>query len=229
MKVFRICSWALLIIGLVFKMLHWPGGSLITVVGTTLLFVHSLIFLGLNANRQLTQSLMNVTVAIWMIYLMFRVQYWSNSQSFLLIAIALTIASTFCYILIKEKPKKSVIPFYGVVVLGLLLASTRAYQVHSFMALNPILYSKGRTIDYYGWDKQTWFLYLAGDFDEALVANEKALEALDAFALSGKDYFMGPYEWVSGANTQSIILNRKNQIQQKNWTQFIDEASMSQQ
>lgn len=222
MKVFRICSWAIFIIGLLFKILHWPGGSLWAVLGATLLLVHSLIVLAMNAKNQLTQSLMNVAIAAWMVYLLFRVQYWNHAQTVFLIALALTITASMCHVILTNKPKNSAMPFYGVVVLGLLLSSTRAHQVHGFMALNPVLYSKGRTIDYYGWDKQTWFLYLAGKYDEALEANEKALQAHNAFAESGRDYSMGPYFFETGTDAYTILLNRKNQIEQKSWKHFMN-------
>lgn len=223
MKVFRICSWAIFIIGLLFKILHWPGASLLAVLGATLLILHSLIFLAKNAKNQLTQSLMNVAIAAWMVYLLFRVQYWNHAQTVFLIALALTITASMCHVILTNKPKNSAMPFYGVVVLGLLLSSMRAHQVHGFMALNPVLYSKGRTIDYYGWDKQTWFLYLAGKYDEALEANEKTIQAL-TLRIEHTDLPPSHHYFHINGDLKSYLTGRKVQISQRTWNQFIEDS-----
>jgi len=55
------------------------------------------------------------------------------------------------------------------------------------------------------WDKYSFFLYLDGDYNEALMANEKAL---------GIANVSGEKEWVNK------IMEHRNQISSKSWKRY---------
>ena len=59
------------------------------------------------------------------------------------------------------------------------LSFVPTHKVHYFVSMTEFLNSEYRDKDYWGWDKQSWFLYLDEKYEEAEEANNKALRAIE--------------------------------------------------
>lgn len=220
MRIFHIISWAISAAGFLFKLLHYPGGSLFFLLGTTLLLIHALVYLVKHYKDNLTQALINASIALWMIYILYRIQFWSGAQSIYWAAFALSVG-TLSYCFTKKSGYNVKFMFFmAAFLLGAMLGFTGSYKIHSFVNLNPIFYSKGRTENYYLWDKQSWFYYLAGKEEEALEANEMALSALQRMADSDDDRYSSHYFEINDISIQVLLEQRKQQIKDRSWERF---------
>lgn len=221
MRIFHIISWAIAAVGFLFKLSHYPGGSLFFLLGTTLLLIHALVYLVKHYKDNLIQALFNASIALWMIYVLYRIQFWSGAQPIYWAAFALS-AGTLIYFLTKKSGYHlNFMLFMAAFLLGAVLGYTSSYKIHSFVNLNPIFYADGRAENYYEWDKQTWFLYLAGKEQDALEANEQAIQALKKFGEAGHDYSIGGYPLTAEeTSTLQILEQRKQQIKDRTWESF---------
>lgn len=179
-----LIAYLLFLIGIGFKIYWLPFASLLLVLGTTLSLVFSLIYLLKNFKTNVLHGLFYVAVAVNLIYVTFRIQYWPiGRNSFgLSYVYILVILASLVYILaffIKNQPVNT----RFVVLLSLFigtfyLTAVPPYQVHSTLYLNSLTYDDSRKTNFIQWDYYSWFLYVSDSFDEALAANQKAQQAL---------------------------------------------------
>ncbi|HTF04483.1 MAG TPA: hypothetical protein VK826_10670 [Bacteroidia bacterium] len=174
MKLFRILSWSLLALALIFRLAHFPGAALLSIISCFLLLLHTIIFSAKNHKTNLPDSLMHATFTSWTLYLLFRIQYWPYTGHLFTVACLFTIAWLILHFSKNEKIRASQIVLVIFVAASLVIAFTPTYRIYYFFNLNSTLYSDSRHYDYRAWDKYSWFLYVSGKQEEALEANRQA-------------------------------------------------------
>lgn len=184
MKKLQITAWVLFIIGLIFRLLHYPGTGIISFLGTLLLLVHAIIYLVKNATTNLPTSFLHLSYSLITTYILFRFQYWSCGPMIMgyssLFLIALIVAITYFVLHLKNKIqfKLPQIFLFLYFTFFYILSFTHSHSIYYFFHLNPVLYGEHRKTNYHIWDRYSWFLYIANKKEEALKANDEAEKAL---------------------------------------------------
>jgi hypothetical protein len=198
-------AWSVLLIGLIFQLLHLRFRGLLLTLGGLLLLIHSVIHLIKFAKSNLLLSLNYLTFTSITIYLILRLQYWSFAKVVFPITILIAII---CFIMHSfKKTKFKLIHF--VLLLYLIfffkIFYTPSYKIYYFINLNSVLNSHYRNIDYYSWDKYSWFLYLKHKQTEAIEANQKAATALDKKLKNSNDTKAFKYKEIIKHHEQLLI------------------------
>lgn len=216
MKKLQIIAWIIFIIGIIFRLLHYPGTAVISLLGTLLLVIHSIIYLVKNANTNLPSTFLYLSYSFLTVYVLFRLQYWSCGPMILgysllfIIVLLLTISSFILLLTSKIKIKLPQIFLVVYFIFFFVLSFTHSYRIYYFFNLNPVLNGESRNTNYHSWDKYSWFLYLADRQDEAIEANQNAQKAAEDYLRSIPDEETVQY--------LTVIKQHGQKIQDKNWT-----------
>lgn len=218
MKKLQIIAWTILIIGLVFRLLHYPGTSVISLLGTLLLIIHSIIYLFKNARTNLPTSFLHVSYSLVTIYILFRLQYWPVGPMILgysLFFIIVSLVTISCFVLhIRNKIPIKFPQIFLAIYFGFFfwLSFTHSDRIYYFFNLNTVLNSESRNTNYYSWDKYSWFLYIADKHDEAIEANQNAQKAAEEYLKNIPDEEAAQY--------LKLIKQHGQQIKENNWTSW---------
>jgi hypothetical protein len=183
MKALKIIGAILFIIGITFKFLHWPFGSIIFILGTLLLFILGLIFLIQNIKKDSSRAWINFSFSLILIYVLFRFQYWPCGPRIVGYPLLFILVFTFSLLSVfKIFQSKSIIKFRSIFFLLTfisfnILSFVHSYSIYYLVNLNSITNASTRDLNYKSWDKFSWFLYIADRKGEALDANTKAIIA----------------------------------------------------
>jgi hypothetical protein len=179
-----LIAYLLFLIGIGFKIFWLPFASLLLVLGTTISLVYSLIYWIKNFKTNVLHGLFYVAVAVNLLYVTFRVQYWPiGRNSFgLSYVFIFVISASLAYILVffikKQRVNTRFVVLLSLFIGTFYLTAVPAHQVHSTLYLNNLTYDESRKTNFIQWDYYSWFLYVSDAFDEALDANQKAQQAL---------------------------------------------------
>jgi len=218
MKKLLIIAWSIFIIGILFRLFHFPGPSLLLILGTFLLVVHSVIFMVKNAQTDLPNAFLHLSYALLTVYLLFKIQYWSCGPmilGFTLLFIIVLLAIFTSFILFFTNKTKIQIPQILLVVYFafiFVLSYTHSYSIYYFFNLDKTLNQDSRDTDYRTWDKYSWFLYIANKPNEALEANLNAQKALEEHLKIETDEKAIQYQTLLKQHNQKILEN--------NWTSW---------
>jgi len=215
MKKMQIIAWTTFLIGLVFRLLHFPGAGIISLLGTLLLFIHSIIFLFKNAKTNLPTSFLHLSYSFLTIYVLFRFQYWSCGPmifGFPLLFIIVLLVTLICFILHLTNNRLPQIFLIIYFVFFFVLSYTHSDRIYYFFKLNPVLNGEMRNTDYYSWDKYSWFLYIVDKQDEAIEANRKAQKAVEEH--------LKIIQNEEAVRYLTLIKQHEQQIRDKNWTTY---------
>lgn len=217
MKTFLITSWTLFTIGLILRSLIIPGGSIILILGTLLLIIHSVINLIKKAKTNLPSALLHLSFSFITTYILFRLQYWYCGPSILifpLLFILVFLLTLISLIIIRSyklfKIPEALLCVYF--VFFIILSFTHSHKIFYILNLNNLIHSESRKIDYYSWDRYSWFLYVSCKYEEAIDANENAKKAV-------KICIEKYNEELAKKNSELINQHEKNIINQ-NWTSY---------
>ncbi len=218
MKKLQIIAWTIFIIGLVFRLLHYPGTSIISILGTLLLIIHSIIYLVKNAKTNLPNSFLHLSYSLMTTYVLFRLQYWSFGPMILgysLLFIIVLLLTITCFILHITNQTKFKLPQIFLImyfIFFFILSFTHSDRIYYFIKLNTVLNAESRTTNYYSWDKYSWFLYIADKQNEAIEANQNAQKAAEEYLKIIQDEKAVQY--------LTLIKQHGQQIQDRNWTTY---------
>ena len=180
MKLGEKIGFILFTIGLIFKFLHYPGAPILMIIGIINLIVLYAIKL---IKKNITLNiLINSTSTFWLIFILFRIQYWDYASIPLLLATSLTIYTVLTIIKKKNYLNFLTILFGVTITLSTILMFTPAHKVYYLINLNSTLNQEIRVNGYDAWNKYSWFLYIDGQNNKALLANDKAI-------IAAKNYF----------------------------------------
>jgi hypothetical protein len=218
MKKLRIASWIIFFTGILLEILHVTGFGILLITGTLLSLIYSVAFLINNFKNNLQDSILNLTMSSWILYLLFRFLYLPgglNCYGFPLIfvlPVMISIAYVCLLVLGKVKLKFSHIFLTLVISFSVIISYIHSDRIFYFFNLNSILNSKSRNMDYKSWDKYSWFLYIANKQEEAIQANLNAQKS-NSRCLKVPHYF--------DVNRDSVLINEhKKRILSKNWMDF---------
>ncbi len=212
MKKLLIAAWTIFIIGSVFRLMNLEGYSILSIIGTLLLLIHSLVFLIKNAKTDLPTSLVHLSYSFLTTYILLRLQYWPVGPPFFLIVLLLAIS---CFVLLFKRKIQFKFPQIFLVVyfiFSFVLSFTDTDKIYYFFHLNTVLNGESRNTNYYSWDKYSWFLYLSNKQDEAIEANQKAQKAAEESLKVNQDKEDIQY--------LTLIKLHGQQIQNKSWTNY---------
>lgn len=152
MKKLLISAWTIFAIGLVFRLLHFPLSALILILGTLLVFIHSISYISKNAKTNLASSLLHLSYALLTIYFLFRLQFWPvgpmilGCSSLFIIGLLVTIA---CFVLHTTRK----IPFRfaqlflaAYFVFFYVLSFTPAHKIYYFVNLSSVINGDTRNV-----------------------------------------------------------------------------------
>lgn len=215
MKVTGIIAALILLIGSIFKLMHWPGGNLMFLIGTVSLFLLNIVYCIKNINSNTLKALLPFTFAIWLVYFLFRIFHWSFGGYFLgfaIIFIVPFVITLFYFALLIKKGTFKVI--HGllalVFVLSIALGQTHSHQIYHTLNLR----NSYQEYNYQSWDRYSWFLYLANEKEKALEANKKAEQAWNRCISSDK--------YAADNDYINIIKKNRAKISTSSWEQFRD-------
>ncbi len=212
MKQLQTIAWIIFLLGLIFKLLHYPGAAILLILGSTLLFIYSLVYLFKNLKTNLPYSFLNLSFSFWTIYLMFRFQYWNFAQEIFVVAFLVTITCLSLHLINQTKFKLPQIILTLYFLFSIKIAYTNSDRIFYFFNLNTILNYDSRNLDFHSWDKYSWFLYIVNKQDEAIIANQNAQKAVDEYLKITQ--FNDELEY------STLIKQHGKLIRDKNWTTF---------
>ena len=214
MRKFLFVSWLIYFLGLALKFFHLPG-SFVLLLGSLFLLFHSLVFTFKNFKTDLSTILSNWSGAVFSVYLLFRLLFWQYAQIIFWLSILLFLFAI--QLQIRQKRAKK----YGSIFLALFccftiyLSNIRAHQVFYFIHIRPILNNSFQNPydNYSTWDKYSWFLYLANHQDEALEANQKAIELVRLVIIEAPS--------ANELKSDLAMLEKhRNQIKNRTWNSY---------
>ncbi len=209
MKKFYIISWTTFLLGLIFKLLHYPGGGILLTLGSLLLVIHCIIHFTKFVKTDLPLTLLYASIALMTVYLFGRLQYWAFAKPFFLVAFLLSLASIILLFVKKVRfgfPQVFLIAYF---VFFFVISYTASYRIYYFINLNTVLNGETRNTDYMSWDKYSWFLYLQEKQEEAIEANTNAKNAVAAYLKITSDKEAEQYS--------QLIAQHEQQIQERSW------------
>lgn len=183
MKALKIIGAILFFIGITFKFIHWPFASVIFILGTLILFIHGLSFFFQNLKKDSTSAWINLSLSLIAIYVLFRFQYWPCGPYIIDFPLLFIIVFTLSFLsVLKIFQSKSIAKFRSIIFLVTFLSFNvlsyiRSYSIYYLVNLNSVTNASTRDLNYYCWDKYSWFLYIADRKGEAMDANTKAIIA----------------------------------------------------
>lgn len=218
MKKLLITSWILFTLGLIFKLFHFPASGELLILGSLLLIIHSIIFLFKNAKTNLPFAFLHLSIALWTIYLLFRVKFWGGWPEILgfnTLFIIPFLATLIWFSLHLVRHSKFKLPQYLLIVytvFSIILSYIHSDKIFYFFNLNTVINSESRNQDYYSWDKYSWFLYISDKKIEALEANKNAQKAVNENLKTTRSD--------EAVKFSSIIKQHEEQIRNDNWTTY---------
>lgn len=174
MRKLRLVGWLVFILGLLFRIFHFPFSSLLLLFGTLFIFVEAVHFFSKNAKDDLPKSMAILSIAFMTMFVLFRLQFWPFSQILLVCAVGVGMA--WSYLQFRQKRIFDLLDAVTVVYLLFVVAlsNVRAHEIYAFFNIEMAPDSESLNCNAYVWDKYSWFLYLAGENEKALEANSRA-------------------------------------------------------
>lgn len=218
MKILQIIAWSAFVIGIIFRIFHLPGDTLLLVLGAVALAIHSLIYLVKNFKTHLPNSFLHLAFSILTIYVLFRIKYWSCGPNFLgysllfLLAFIVVIIAFTLQSIARDQRKFPLVLLIIYFLFFIRLSFIHTERIYYFFQLNAVLNSASRNTDYDAWDKYSWFLYQANKPEEALKANKEAQMAANlCLAMNSED---------KASQFLTLIKEHEQQIQDKTWNSY---------
>ncbi len=183
MKGLLIAAVSVFFVSVIFRLLHWPGASLMTMIATCLVFIFAII------NSIVKKKVFNINILggwvlfFWGMYIFFKYLYWYAGPSFagfnsmFLIVFILTVI--YIAVTISNQYKRLSKVVVTTSIIGITFSFIPSYSICYFFDLNEVINKEYNQTNYYSWDKYSWFLYIRGEKNRALESNQKAINALN--------------------------------------------------
>lgn len=161
--------------------MHWPGTSLIAMLSVVMFFVFAII----NSFNKKKIGHISVfggwVIAAWFVYIFFKYLYWYagptilgfNSMFLGIFILTLIYLGTVLGGENKYLSKTVIV----VSLIGTIISFIPSYTICYFFDLNEVINKENNPTNFHSWDKYSWFLYIRGKKEQALEANEKAINA----------------------------------------------------
>jgi len=186
MKKLYVSAWSILAIGVLFKIIHYPGAAFLPLLGTILLTIYSLLYLIKNYKTDTAGIFFHFATTAITAYLVFRLNFWEVALpmfrlAFILGAIAIVAGITSIKKQNYSKPKLLLLSFYFVFMIAIsFVHSDSIFYLFNMRVLNNTE-SEESMFHYITYDKYSWFLYLHGKYQEAERYNKLAEKAINEY------------------------------------------------
>lgn len=180
MKKFLFFTPFYLILSLFFKLMHWPGVDFMAIMFTFTLMIFAIVNMFTKSKDSYVNGIEGWIIFIWSVYFLFRFLNWNTGREIYGLSILFipVISITLIYAVIRLLQAKVVSKIVLVVgVLGFTSQFIPDHQVYYFFSLNETINKKYNSTNFYGWDEYAWLLFKDGKEEEALEANQKAIQA----------------------------------------------------
>lgn len=181
MKTLLITALSFFLFSIIFRLQHWPGGNLMAVLSVFLIFIFAII----NSFKKKKIFQINIldgwVIFAWAWYILSRYLFWYAAPSILgfnttfIIVLALTII--YFVLTINNNEKKLSKAIVVLSTIGIIISFVPSYSIFYFFNLNEVINKEYNKTNYDAWNKYSWFLYIRGEKERALDANQKAIDA----------------------------------------------------
>lgn len=204
MKRTEVFIYSLYAVGIVLKLFKLPMHTVFILVILLMLVVYY-IFCLVRKNKDLHSTLTGFVTVFWLFTLLSILKHFPFQN----IALIVSALSSLALLLVLYKNKKMTSAnskFCSLVIL--LTIFFRFLPSHNTYYLTNIKFNHEIEIDYFSWDKYSWFLYLDGKQDEAMQASKNAQSAVEK-CLQNPKY---------GDENEYLELIKKHQLEIENKT-----------
>lgn len=214
MKKLLVISATLFAGSLMLHFAHIPGHGATMLLSILFFIIHNTIYFIKNIRSKPDRVFAFLTINAFAYYLFTRFYFWANSGIVLIISMLLLLT----WLGFHFFKKASFSALQIVVVSSFVVVSATSF-VHAdrifYMFNAPYLKESTASENYELWDRYSWFLYLAGKYDEAESANKTALKGVQE--LLKKDQ---PLEiW---RDSEKLLLMRHEKIRSRSWYEYSD-------
>lgn len=177
-----------------------------------LFFIHALIFSKHPTRENLPERVFHFGVAVITLYLIGRLNFWPWAKIVFLIAIFMAFLYLFVSVFAKIILRIQHLFFCFYFTFMVWFSYVPSYNLFYAIKLNSILNKESRLCDYQSWDKYSWFLYLREKYDDAIIANKMAQEALEKCNHHKHDEMVNDYT--------GLIKQHLFQIEHRQWLAY---------
>jgi len=209
MKNFYIISWIVYGLGMIFQLMHWPGSDIMLLFACLLLLIHFGLFFFIPNTTSNSEKTAFLAITLITTYVTFRLVFLPFSYLWFWSALGCSVLSFIFLISTKTRLKWIHYIVIFLLVLSSVLVFVKGDQIFYFKNAR-YMSEKSNPCAYGLWDKYSWFLYCSDKTQEALDANQKAIDIVTEKGpcnpfLSNKE------------NTLQELEHRKEMILEKNW------------
>jgi hypothetical protein len=208
----KLIGILIFVIGLFFKFQHYPGASLLLIVGCLVSLIITIVDL-VSSRKEWKLLLSNSLI---LLTFLFKIQYWNYSQYVFLLAVLVGSICLTSLFVNKELSRKTTI--LSLLLFGVLISSWSIRSHHIYYATSAILKEEPNRPEFASaWHKYSWFLNLAGEKAEALNANQNAIDCLSERDQNGVDYkFFGVFPPL----TKELLKENRTKIESDTWEKY---------
>jgi hypothetical protein len=164
----------LFILGFFLKLFHIPGwgqllffSALILTVLTIVGYIKSCVKKDSFADSRLFE----LSLVLWLDYFLTRINFWAVGFYLIYFCIGISIYMIFK---IKNKfPNTKVVVMILLILWGVFMFQVHSYSLYRVIYMNTLI---NKNIDSNIYDRYSYFLFIGGKPDEAIIAGEKAIE-----------------------------------------------------
>lgn len=174
-----IIGFAVFATGLLFKLAHWPTAGFLLILSCVPFAIAP--FTGLRESRQFVSwSLFGrLSLACTMLYIVFRLQYWNGAFALFWLSVPIHISALVFWIRERTPSPMWFVPQIGLLLFMVWFSFVHSYCIHATISLSSPFHPEERLVDFKGWYTQSWFLYIGGEAEQALVALDSAQAKFD--------------------------------------------------
>ncbi len=187
MKKFYLISWIVFIAGVVLKVFNVEGGNIITLLGSTLIVLHALIYIIRHIRNIEGGSKFYLGVALLNFYITLHILFQPFANYVFIPAVIISLFTQLDMVRKKEGSRVRMISLCSLFTISVLVYFTSASRFLYLFKLDPTLHGESRKTDFQAWDKYSWFLYHKGKKEDGLEANSEALSAYASFIQMRQD------------------------------------------
>jgi hypothetical protein len=208
MKRVEIFLYSLYAIGIGFKLFKLPMHTVFILATLLVIIIYYVICL-LRKTKNRFSILTGLVTVVWLFSLLAILKHFPFQNISLIVALVLSamllIAGS------KNKKLLSANNLFHVAVIGITVLF-RLLPAHSTYYLTNIKFNHEIDIDYFSWDKYSWFLYNDGKQNEAIQANKNAQIAAEKCLLHPK--------YGDEKKYLNLIKRHNLEIKNKTWKQY---------
>jgi hypothetical protein len=212
LKKIYILAWIIILLGILFKFLHFQGGGALLISGSVLLLMHSFAYFMISDRQKEYSPLLNLSIVLLTCYIGARFQFWALARPVYYLACLAMLVWIIAVVRKKKRPGASAILLTGYFIFVTWFTNVPSHQLYYLVNLHPMLNSDLRETNYRAWDRYSWFLYLKQEYDAAFDANQKAQKAATKSLEMAPDSLAKEYK--------GILLQHEFQIVHKQWESY---------